>query len=168
MSIANARRGADSQPETRLCACRYNFFLSPYATAVLGVALSGLAVYALFAPARVTSACQRVADAVNDLRVVAKEGEPAQLATPEQLHRIEGLKRYINELNRDQGLGILFLRKRITYTLVMGMLIQTVSAMVVINTTLQSVLHDTEEEIAAVTAEESVIEAAEAALTGKG
>ena len=40
--------------------------------------------------------------------------------------------------------------------------------MVVINTTLQSVLHDTEEEIAAVTAEESVIEAAEAALTGKG
>ena len=75
----------------------------------------------------------------------------------------------VGDMNRDQGLGVLILKKRITtFTLVMGMLIQTVSAMVVINTTLQTVLHDTEEEIAAVTAEESVIEAAEAALTGKG
>ena len=138
--------------------------MSPYATAVLGVALSGLAVYALFAPARVTSACQRVADAVNDLRVVAKEGEPAQLATPEQLQRIEGLKRYINELNRDQGLGVLFLRKRITYTLVMGLLIQTVSAMIVVNTTLMSiwhaendVLHAENAEVAAIGNEEVVI-----------
>ena len=63
---------------------------------------------------------------------------------------------------------MLILKKRITFTLVMGMLIQTVSAMVVINTTLQTVLHDTEEEIAAVTAEDSAIEAAGAALSGKG
>ena len=134
--------------------------MSPYATAVLGVALSGLAVYALFAPARVTSACQRVADAVNDLRVVAKEGGPAKLATAEQLHRIEGLKRYINELNRDQGLGVLFLRKRITYTLVMGLLIQTVSAMIVVNTTLMSILHAENDEVAAIGNEEVVIEEA--------
>ena len=92
--------------------------------------------------------------------MVAKEGEPAQLATPEQLHRIEGLKRYINELNRDQGLGILFLRKRITYTLVMGMLIQTVSAMVVINTTLMSILHAEKDEEAAIGGEEAAIEQA--------
>ena len=105
---------------------------------------------------------------MNDLRVSAVDDQPAKLATLEQGQRIEILKRYISELNRDQGLGGLILKKRITFTLVMGMLIQTVSAMVVINTTLQSVLHDTEEEIAAVTAEESVIEAAEAALTGKG
>ena len=120
------------------------------------------------APARVTTACQKVASAVNDLRVNAVDGQPAKLATLEQGQRIEILKRYIGELNRDQGLGVLILKKRITFTLVMGMLIQTVSAMVVINTTLQSVLHDTEEEIAAVAAEGSVIEAAEAALTGKG
>ena len=105
---------------------------------------------------------------MNDLRVNAVDDQPAKLATLEQGQRIEILKRYISELNRDQGLGVLILKKRITFTLVMGMLIQTVSAMVVINTTLQSVLHDTEEEIAAVTAEESVIDAAEAALTGKG
>ena len=125
-------------------------------------------VAALFAPARVTTSCQKVASAVNDLRVNAADDQPAKLATLEQGQRIEMLERYISELNRDQGLGVLILKKRITFTLVMGMLIQTVSAMVVINTTLQSVLHDTEEEIAAVTAEESVIEAAEAALTGKG
>ena len=61
------------------------------------------------------------------------------LATSEQLHRIEGLNRYINELNKNQGLGFLVLRKRITFTLVMGLLIQTVSAMLVINTTLMSI-----------------------------
>ena len=81
----------------------YNFFFNPYIMAVLAVVGSGLTIYMLFAPARVTSACQRGAEAVNDLRVTAKDGEPAKLATPEQLHRIEGLKRYINELNRDQG-----------------------------------------------------------------
>ena len=97
-----------------------------------------------------------------------EDDQPAKLATLEQGQRIEMLERYISELNRGQGLGVLVLKKRITFTLVMGMLIQTVSAMVVINTTLQIVLHDTEEEIAAVTAEEGVIEAAEAALTGKG
>ena len=62
------------------------------------------------------------------------------LATAEQGHQIEILNRYINELNKNQGLGFLVLRKRITFTLVMGLLIQTVSAMLVINTTLMSIL----------------------------
>ena len=146
----------------------YNLFCHQYVLAFYALFFSGAGVAALFAPARVTTACQKVASAVNDLRVNALDDQPAKLATLEQGQRIEMLKRYISELNRDQGLGVLILKKRITFTLVMGMLIQTVSAMVVINTTLQSVLHDTEEEIAAVTAEESVIEAAEAALTGKG
>ena len=127
---------------------------------MLAVAFAGYAIYTLFAPARVTSACQRVAEAVNGLRVAAKEGEPAKLATPEQLHRIEGVKRYVNELNRDQGLGVLFLRKRITYTLVMGLMIQTVSAMIVINTTLMSILHAKADASPAISAEQAVIEEA--------
>ena len=79
--------------------------------------------------------------------------------------------RYINVLNRGQGLGVLFLRKRITYTLVMGLLIQTVSAMIVVNTTLMSiwhaendvlhaendVLHAENDEVAAIGNEEVVI-----------
>ena len=52
------------------------------------------------------------------------------------------------------------MRKRITYTLVMGMLIQTVSAMVVINTTLMSILHAEKDEEAAIVGEETVIEEA--------
>ena len=88
----------------------------------LGVAAStivaGIGVYGLMAPAKVTSACQRVADAVNDLRVTVKADGTAELATAEELHRIEGLKRYINELNRDQGLGFVLLRKKITFTFV--------------------------------------------------
>ena len=146
----------------------YNLFCHQFVLVFWTLFFSAQGVALLFAPARVTTACQKVASAVNDLRVNAVDDQPAKLATLEQGQRIEILKRYISELNRDQGLGVLILKKRITFTLVMGMLIQTVSAMVVINTTLQSVLHDTEEEIAAVTAEESVIEAAEAALTGKG
>ena len=60
---------------------------------------------------------------------------------------------------------MLFLRKRITYTLVMGLLIQTVSAMIVVNTTLMSilhaendVLHAENDEVAAIGNEEVVIE----------
>ena len=41
------------------------------------------------------------------------------------------------------------MRKKITFTLVVGMLIQTVSGMVVINTTLVSLLHLRDEETAA-------------------
>eukprot|EP01045_Picozoa_sp_COSAG04_P021105 COSAG04_NODE_2237_length_4471_cov_1.715919_2_plen_397_part_00 len=78
-----------------------NYIGNRYFAAGMAVAWSRLAIHKLFFPAWVTSACQRVAEAVNALRVT--EGEPAKLATPEQLHRIEGLKRYINELNRDQG-----------------------------------------------------------------
>ena len=43
----------------------YNFWMNPYLTAVIAVLTAGTAIYALFAPARVTSACQRVAEAVN-------------------------------------------------------------------------------------------------------
>ena len=50
----------------------------------------------------------KIASAVNDLRVNATEADGAvTLATAEQLHQIEGLNRYINELNKNQGLGFL-------------------------------------------------------------
>ena len=62
------------------------------------------------------------------------------LATSEQGHRIEVLERYTSKLNKAQGLGFLVLRKRITSTLVMGLLTQTVSAaMLVVSSTLMSI-----------------------------
>eukprot|EP01046_Picozoa_sp_COSAG06_P018901 COSAG06_NODE_1329_length_9848_cov_10.776798_5_plen_384_part_00 len=96
----------------------YNVFLNEYVCVALSTFAAGFGVFILMAPAKVTSACQRVADAVNDLRVTAKADGTAELATAEELHRIEGLKRYINELNRDQGLGFVLLRKKITFTFV--------------------------------------------------
>ena len=96
----------------------YNFFFNEYLCVVMSTIWAGMGVYILMAPAKVTSACQRVADAVNDLRVTAKADGTAELATADELHCIEGLKRYINELNKDQGLGFVLLRKKITFTFV--------------------------------------------------
>eukprot|EP01046_Picozoa_sp_COSAG06_P061725 COSAG06_NODE_13652_length_1235_cov_1.310739_3_plen_128_part_00 len=96
----------------------YNILFNEYFCVVLSTLYCGLAVFNLMAPAKVTSACQRVADAVNDLRVTVRADGTAELATVEQGHRIEILKRYINELNRDQGLGFVLLRKKITFTFV--------------------------------------------------
>jgi hypothetical protein len=96
----------------------YNVFFNEYLCVVTSTIWAGMGVYILMAPAKVTSACQRVADAVNDLRVTVKADGTAELATADELHRIEGLKRYINELNKDQGLGFVLLRKKITFTFV--------------------------------------------------
>ena len=118
----------------------YNFFCHQYVVAFCATTAAAQLVWGLSRPAKVTSACQRIASAVNDLRVNADGADGAvTLATSEQLHHIEGLNRYINELNKNQGLGFLVLRKRITFTLVMGLLIQTVSAMLVVSTTLVSI-----------------------------
>jgi hypothetical protein len=118
----------------------YNFFFHQYVAAFVATSMAAQLVWALSGPAKITSACQRVASAVNDLRVNAGGADGAvTLATAEQGHQIEVLNRYINELNKNQGLGFLVLRKRITFTLVMGLLIQTVSAMIVVSSTLMSI-----------------------------
>ena len=98
---------------------------------------AALLVWGLSGPAKVTSAYQKNTSSVDDLR--GHDGT-VTLATSEQGHRIEILNRYINELNKNQGLGFLILRKRITSTLVMGLLTQTVSAaMLVVSSTLMSI-----------------------------
>jgi hypothetical protein len=63
-----------------------------------------MTVWTLASPAKVTSACQRLASAVNDLRATQQPDGSVVLAKPEELLRIEGLKRYITELNNDQGM----------------------------------------------------------------
>eukprot|EP01043_Picozoa_sp_COSAG02_P042707 COSAG02_NODE_3652_length_6414_cov_10.240222_1_plen_452_part_00 len=150
------------------CGHWYNFVAHPILIASIAVLTTGTTVNVLAAPARVTSACQRVAEAVNGLRLTTAEGQPTKLATPEEGHRIEILKRYIEELNKNQGMGVLVLKKRITFALVMGLMIQSVSAMIVINTTLMSILHAGQEGLAAVGVEESVIEVALEADKGGG
>ena len=115
------------------------FFFHEYVCAASATFFAAVLVWGLSGPARVTSACQKIASAVNDLRVKAGTDGTVTLATADQLHRIEGLIRYINELNKNQGLGFLVLRKRVTSTLVMGLLIQTVSGVILVSTTLMSI-----------------------------
>eukprot|EP01051_Picozoa_sp_SAG22_P023481 SAG22_NODE_6078_length_903_cov_1.411692_1_plen_89_part_10 len=57
-----------------------------------------------------TSGCirresQRVGEAINDLQMLQLPDGTAQLAALSDLHMIEGLTRYINELNKAQGMG---------------------------------------------------------------
>jgi hypothetical protein len=110
----------------------YNVLFNEYLCALMATTMAVQLVWSLSGPAKVTSACQKIAAAINALRLNVDADGTVLLATSEQLHRIEGLKRYINELNKDQGLGFLVLRKRITFTLVVGMLIQTLSSMPVV------------------------------------
>ena len=63
----------------------YNIALNEYVCVVASMITAGIGVHVLMAPAKVTSACQRVADAVNDLRVTVKADGTAKLATAEEL-----------------------------------------------------------------------------------
>ena len=116
---------------------------------------AALLVWGLSGPAKVTSAYQKITSSVDDLR--GHDGT-VTLATSEQGHRIEILNRYINELNKNQGLGFLVARKRITFTLVMGLLIQTVSAMLVVSSTLMSIATVEGEEEQEIVKEDQAIE----------
>jgi hypothetical protein len=116
----------------------YNTFCNQYFMAVIATFTAGMLVWTLSGPAKITSACQKICSAINDLRLDVGADGAVTLVTSEQLHRIEGLNRYINELNKNQGLGFLVLRKRITFTLVLALMIQTVSGLIVINTTMIS------------------------------
>ena len=101
----------------------YNLFFHEYVCAFTAIFFAAMLVWGLSGPAKITSACQKIASAVNDLRVNAGDGGTVTLATSEQLHRMGlGLNSYINELNKNQGLGFLVLRMRITSTLMMGLM----------------------------------------------
>ena len=69
-------------------------FFHEYITAFLGTFCAGLAVWGLSGPAKVTSASQKIASAVNDLRLSASTDGTVTLATSEQGHRIEILTWY--------------------------------------------------------------------------
>ena len=86
---------------------------------VLGVAMMYIgALYPLFAAATVTGACEEMASAINELRGAKGPDGRVVLTSPDNLTRIDGLRRYLRELNRHQGLGFSLRRKRITSTFV--------------------------------------------------
>ena len=78
------------------------------------------ALASLMAPAKVTTACQELGEAINDLTATEGPGgaDDVKMASQEQLLRIERLHGYVKGLNRGQGMGFTLKRKRITYTYV--------------------------------------------------
>ena len=78
------------------------------------------ALVSLMAPAKVTTACQELGEAINDLTATEGPGgeDDVKMASQEELLRIERLHGYVKGLNRGQGMGFTLKRKRITYTYV--------------------------------------------------
>jgi hypothetical protein len=85
----------DRGPELYGFGSWYNIVFNEYICVVISTVFAAILVYNLMAPAKVTSACQKIADAVNSLRVTPKADGTSELATADELHRIEGLKRYL-------------------------------------------------------------------------
>ena len=87
---------------------------------VFSLALLYGALASLIAPAKVTTACQELGEAINDLTATEGPGgaDDVKMASQEELLRIERLHGYVKGLNRGQGMGFTLKRKRITYTYV--------------------------------------------------
>ena len=123
-------------PSTEAAPWMFRVAMSPTSALCWAQFFVLMAVLSLSLPAKLTSACQRVATAVNSLRFQRQPGGGITLAEGKRLLQIEGLERAIQGLNRGQGLGFCVMGKRVTRTLVLGLLIQSMSAMLVINGTM--------------------------------
>lgn len=84
----------------------------------------------LAVPARVTAACDRLGDAINELTETQEASEAMlHMPTKKQQHSIEHLYGYVRKLNRGKGMGFMVARKRITHSFVMSMMAKAVSVM---------------------------------------
>ena len=84
----------------------------------------------MFGPADVTLACDELIDAIRSMKVQTDGNGKIVLLDPKSLIRIEGIARFAQELNRGQGLGFVFRKKRMTPQLVSGVLAKSVVWMV--------------------------------------
>ena len=99
----------------------------------MGAALVPLTIWVLAQPAKITSACEALADAINDLTLTKEQGETTlRMPTREQEQHIEHLRGFVRGLNRGRGMGFMIQRKRISYSFVMTMTVRALSAMVFI------------------------------------
>ena len=81
-------------------------------------------------PAKVTSACDDLADAINELRLGKSHGSAAvRLPTDAEILRITHLRNYVRDLNRGRGMGFVMSNKRISYSYVLSMTMRAASAM---------------------------------------
>lgn len=84
----------------------------------------------MFGPADVTLACDELVEAIRSLRVRTDEHGGPLLSEPRSLIRVEGIARFADELNRGQGLGFCFRKRRVTPQMVSAVLAKSVLWMV--------------------------------------
>ena len=82
-------------------------------------------------PAKVTSACERLCDAINEMtETVQDRGEATlRMSAPNQQRDIEHLCGYVRGLNRGRGMGFVIQRKRINQTFVLSLAAKVLSVM---------------------------------------
>ena len=87
-------------------------------------------IWGLMQPAKVTSACDDLADAINELRLGKSHGDATvRLPTDAEILRITHLRNYVRDLNRGRGMGFVMSNKRISYSYVLSMTMRAASAM---------------------------------------
>ncbi len=87
----------------------------------------------LYQGSRVTSVCDTLGDAINEMTEAQQEpGETTlRMPTNDQFLRVEHLCGYVRGLNRGRGMGFVIHRKRINHTFVVALAVKTISVMTI-------------------------------------
>ena len=97
---------------------------------VLGASFIVGSIWQLVQPAKVTSACDELGDAIDELPAAKTPGDAKlRMPTMEQDWHIESLLRYVRGHNRGKGMGFVLFSKRINYSFVIAILTKAVSVM---------------------------------------
>ena len=99
----------------------------------LGVMWALLSIFMLYQASRVTSVCDALGDAINEMTEQVKVPGKATLLMPktDQQRSIEHLCGYVRGLNRGRGMGYVIYNKRISHSFVTTLAFKVVSVMTV-------------------------------------
>ena len=92
-----------------------------------------LSIFMLYQASRVTSVCDALGDAINEMTEQVKVPGKATLLMPktDQQRSIEHLCGYVRGLNRGRGMGYVIYNKRISHSFVTTLAFKVVSVMTV-------------------------------------
>jgi len=102
----------------------WNRLFLPKVSIFAGAVFVFVAIILLQWAAQVTSKCDELGDAINELTT-----KGLGMPTREQKHNIEHLHGFLSNLNRRKGMGFMILRKRITHSFVISTTARVVSVM---------------------------------------
>lgn len=120
--------GSGPQPSDGLCT--WNTLWLAQLCNLLGATAILLAIRGLMQGAKITSACDALGDAINELRLGRTHGDTAvHMPTDPEKLAIEHLHSYVRRLNRGHGMGFVISKKRISHSFVLSLTLKVASAM---------------------------------------